>query len=264
MMQDYWIYDDYFIFKPEFNGSLYHYVDIISNYNKLIFSNYDDVEICVKTNNKYNRDYEKNYTYSKFNQPIEDGALDKLTSLQGLTFGHAFNQPVSGGALDKLTSLQGLTFGSQFNQPVSGGVFDKLTQLQQLTFGFCFNQAVSGGVFDKLTQLQQLTIGWSFSQPLNIPPNIKILKLDCNNIHITNNLSNGLEELVLLYNFNLELNDLPSSIKIILFDSYSFYYKELNNLPKSLEKLYLPEKYDREIKNINPNCQIIHHKSNKN
>ena len=153
-------------------------------------------------------------------------------------------------------------FRPHFNQPISGGVFDKLTSLQHLTFGYRFNQPV-GGVFDKLTELQGLTLGYSFSQPLDIPPNIKILKLDCNNIHIINNLPNGVEELVLLYYFNLELNDLPNSIKIISFDSDSSYDKELNNLPKSLEKLYLPEKYDKEIKNINPSCQIIHH-GNKN
>ena len=32
---------------------------------------------------------------------------------------------------------------------------------------------------------------------------------------------------------------------------------DLNNLPKSLEKLHLPKKYDKEIKNINQLCQII-------
>jgi hypothetical protein len=98
---------------------------------------------------------------------------------------------------------------------------------------------------------------------LDIPSNIKVLKLNCNNVHITNNLPNGIEVLYLDKWFNLELNDLPSSIKIISFEPNSRYDKELNNLPKSLEKLYLPEKYDKEIKNINPSCQIIHH-GNKN
>ena len=38
MNADYWIYEDSFIFKPEFNGSLDNYIDIISNCDKLIFS----------------------------------------------------------------------------------------------------------------------------------------------------------------------------------------------------------------------------------
>lgn len=87
---NYWIYEDYFIFKPEFNGLIDDYKDIIKNYFKLIFSNYDNLEI---------------------------------------------------------------------------------------------------------------------------PLNIKILTMDCNN-------------------FNLELNDLPSSIRVIKFDKNSNYNKELNNLSK--------------------------------
>ena len=290
MNADYWIYEDSFIFKPEFNGSLDNYIDIISNCGKLIFSNYDDVKVCIKTNNKFDDNYRENYNRSKFNQQISGGVFDKLTQLQQLTFGFYFNQPVMlsygncgvfdkltqlqlltfgysfnqpvGKSLDKLIQLKQLTFGVSFNKPVGDGVFDKLSQLQQLTFGDRFNQTVDG-IFDKLSQLQQLTFGHQFTQQLDIPSNIKILKLNCNNVHIINNLPNGVEELVLGYNFNLDLNDLPNSIKIISFDPNSFYYKELNNLPKSLEKLYLPEKYDKEIKNINSNCQIIY-QSNKN
>lgn len=57
-------------------------------------------------------------------------------------------------------------------------------------------------------------------------------------------------------NFNLDLNDLPSSIKILSFDSESNYDKDLNNLPQSLEKLYLPKGYMKKIININPECVI--------
>ena len=70
-------------------------------------------------------------------------------------------------------------------------------------------------------------------------------------------MPNSIEELYFEFNFNLELNDLPNSIKIISLNKYSCYDKNLNNLPKSLEKLYLPKKYNKEIKNINQSCQII-------
>ena len=43
MNKDYWIYDDAFIFKQEFNGLIDDYINIISNYKKLIFSDYDDL-----------------------------------------------------------------------------------------------------------------------------------------------------------------------------------------------------------------------------
>ena len=104
-------------------------------------------------------------------------------------------------------------------------------------------------------------MGYKFSQELNIHYSVRILKLYCNNRKIIDYLPNTIEELYLGYSFDLELNDLPSSIKILSFDNNSIrdrYYKnDLNNLPQSLEKLYLPERYNKEIFNLNPNCQII-------
>ena len=54
---DYWILDDIIIFKPKFNNVLDDYVEIISKYDKLIFSNYDCPKICTHTNNDYNSNY---------------------------------------------------------------------------------------------------------------------------------------------------------------------------------------------------------------
>jgi hypothetical protein len=45
---------------------------------------------------------------------------------------------------------------------------------------------------------------------------------------------NTIKELYLNYHFDLDLNDLPSLIKILSFDGDSEYKKDLNNLPKSL------------------------------
>ena len=47
MNEDYWIYEDSIIFKPEFDKPLDDYIEIISNYKKLIFSNYDNLEIFL-------------------------------------------------------------------------------------------------------------------------------------------------------------------------------------------------------------------------
>jgi hypothetical protein len=69
MDQNYWIYEDYFIFKPEFNGSIDNYIDTISNLKILVFSNYNDPKLCIKTNNKYDPYCTDRYTGSKFNQP---------------------------------------------------------------------------------------------------------------------------------------------------------------------------------------------------
>ena len=67
------------------------------------------------------------------------------------------------------------------------------------------------------------------------------------------NLPNSIDELHLDYNFNQPLTNLPNSIKIISFNVNSKYNQHLTNLSHFLEKLYLPDKYDKDIKNINPN-----------
>jgi len=69
MENNYWIEDGWLIFKPEFNEELDEYYDIINKYNKIIFSNYYDPLIAIKTNNKYNRNYKDNkYVQNKFNK----------------------------------------------------------------------------------------------------------------------------------------------------------------------------------------------------
>ena len=66
-------------------------------------------------------------------------------------------------------------------------------------------------------------------------------------MNIIDYLPDSVEELILGYAFNLELNDLPSSIKKLVI-YYVNYVHELNCLPNNLEYLELPERYDKEIK----------------
>jgi hypothetical protein len=103
---------------------------------------------------------------------------------------------------------------------------------------------------NKLINLTHITLGYCFNEKLDLPHNIKSIILDCNNHYIINNLSDNIEELELGRNFNLELNDLPSSIKKIIFHNQSKYDKPLNNLPKNVELLELPDEYKIPIINI--------------
>ena len=87
MDNNYWIYEDYFIFKPEFNGLISHYIDIICNYKNLIFSNYDyyDYDIFIKINNKFENKYFINYRPSQFNQTLNN-SFDNLPSITSINF----------------------------------------------------------------------------------------------------------------------------------------------------------------------------------
>ena len=103
-------------------------------------------------------------------------------------------------------------------------------------------------------------LGYNFNQSLELPSSIKILLIECNHLFLMENLHNGIEELHLGYDFNLELNNLPNSIKKIKFNISSKYDKELNNLPKFLELLELPKNYLFPISNINSECRITYSK----
>src|SRR3990167_5993112 len=103
--------DIFIIFKPDFNDKLDDYIDIISKHNELIFSNYDDCIITIKTNNKYCEEYykyDKKYKISKFNKQVI--IPENVTHL---------------------------TFGNDFNQQVI--IPQNVTHL---FFGYCFNQLV--------------------------------------------------------------------------------------------------------------------------
>ncbi len=72
MNEAYWIYEDKFIFKPSFNEPIDKHIDIIKNYSQLIFSNYDNLESCIKTNNEYLNKYDMNFRQSTFNQQLKE------------------------------------------------------------------------------------------------------------------------------------------------------------------------------------------------
>ena len=63
-------------------------------------------------------------------------------------------------------------------------------------------------------------------------------------------MPDSIKEIELGYIFNLELNNLPRSIKKIVFNKNSYYKKELNCLPIGLEILQLPFQYNHLIQNI--------------
>ena len=150
--EDYWIFENKVIFKPNFNDKLDIYQGIISKYNELIFSNYDDFNIMIKTNNKYYEEYEQNYKSSKFNRQII--IPENVTYL---TFGENFNQPVI-----IPQNVTHLTFSDDFNQQVI--IPQNVTYL---IFGGWFNQQVI--IPQNVTHL---TFYCDFNQQVTIPENV--------------------------------------------------------------------------------------------
>ena len=248
----YWIVDDTIIFKPEFNDSLNNYTNVISNYKNLYFSNYNDPNIILKhDNNQYSyNEYCALYNKSLFDHPLSDSLLD-LINLRKLTFGHCFNHPLS-DSLFNLINLQELRFSSNFNQLLNNSL-SNLHNLRELTFGYYFNRPL-GDSLSNLHNLRKLTLGYKFNQVIDIPGWITKLVLSCNLQSIIDYLPNSVVELELGFCFDLELNNLPSSIKKIIIRN-QLYNKNLNNLPTGIELLVISKYYkipiDAKYKNLN-------------
>ncbi len=58
------------IFKHELSNSLDKYANLLNKYTRLIFSNYDDWKICIKTNTEFDIDLD-NLIGLKFNKPLK-------------------------------------------------------------------------------------------------------------------------------------------------------------------------------------------------
>ena len=248
MENPYWIVDSAIIFKPEFNDSLDKYTYIISNCRKLIFSNYNDPHMCLKNNNIYNY-YDITSKVSLFNQPL-DNSLSNLHNLRELTLSFKFNHSLC-DSLSNLSNLRELTFGYFFNQPLDDSL-SNLVNLRELILSEYFNQSLDNSL-SNLVNLRKLSLGRYFNQPIVIPGWITKLTIGCNSQQVIDYLPFNIVELEFGYNFDLELNDLPSSIKKIKIRN-PYYNKKLNNLPSRIESLEISTicrvKIDAKYKNL--------------
>ena len=245
------IISDTLYIHREFNESID--LNLISgDHTKIIFSNYNDIQYCIKYNNLNCGG--RHYKISEFNSIII-----LPNNLTHLTFGGKFNQSVN-----LTNNLTHLIFGNDFNQPVI-----LTNNLTHLTFGNNFNQPVI--LTDNLTHL---TFGCDFNQLMTLPQsliylelskeyenyveliNVEILKINCNNINLIDNLSNHVRELILGYSFNLPINNLPNSIKKIVILNKN-YNHDINNLPHFVEYLELNLFYDKQILNFPKNLCTV-------
>ena len=169
--------------------------------------------------------------------------MDYITKDDSIIFSHLFNKELDS---ELLKNYKKIIFS---DYELNETLFDRYENKNLNYIGSHFNQPLSNSL-DNLTNLQQLTLGYNFNQRLDIPFNIRILTLDCNNQYMIDYLPNSIEELNLGLNFNLKLNDLPSSIKKISFDVNSQYNLDLNCLPYFTEIIKLNEYYNKPIKNI--------------
>lgn len=159
---NYWIHNNSLIFKPHFNEPLENFYQVVTDYETLIFANYNELNVINCIDNVYDAEVVDYIKTSKFNYPIT-----KLhNNLKKLSLGFNYNKCISLNDGIKI-----VIFGDSFNCPV------KLVEtIEELYFGESFNQPI---VFNY--GLKKLTLGYSFNQSIDLPSSIKYLMLECNN-----------------------------------------------------------------------------------
>ena len=70
---------------------LSEYYNVINNYKKILFSNYNNPSIAIKTNNKYYYIYKNNYNRCNFNKKLN---LSNNINLTHLTLKGYFKQEI--------------------------------------------------------------------------------------------------------------------------------------------------------------------------
>jgi len=122
-LQDYQIFDNFtFVFNPNFNKS-FDLIDFTDKLfiTKILFTNYLDISIALKYNNKYlNNDHTSNiseyWLLNTFNCTIVGENL-KVLKLTHLIFGSKFNQSID-NLMNNLDHITHLIFGDDYDQNI--------------------------------------------------------------------------------------------------------------------------------------------------
>ena len=157
------------VFSWDFNQVLNDTIlNDIASCDKIIFSNYEDLDTCLITDNKFDNEYGKKRKKSKFNQ-----RLDNLPySIKDLILGCSFNQ-----RLDNLPPrIQNLTLGYRFNQ-----CLDNLpSSIINLTLDETFNQPLDNLPYtiNKITFKSYGHHNIKFNQEIKkIPQNLTLIDI---------------------------------------------------------------------------------------
>lgn len=164
-----------------------------------------------------------------FNQTLKDVKFPK--KLQRLTFTDSFNQSLEDVILP--STLQHLQFGDMFNQPLDHMAFPNLSSL---VFGDAFNQSLKNV---GLPVLESMTLGLSFNKVIDWPEGLQSLSLGSVFEHTLDHLPETLRELSCrrMYQESLDGVELPSQLQSLRFGHSFDLSLDGVKLPSTLQHL---------------------------
>jgi hypothetical protein len=192
-MDNYIIIEDTVIFKDEFNDLLDNYTNIISKYNKLIFSNYSNPLISKEIENCLDDDDNTCILYKFSSGSLLSNKFNQIVNLTHLIFNYCFNQIVD----QTLPNLTHLTLGHNFNQ-----LINLPTNIKHLNF-YNDNQYLMDNLPNGIKEITFSTF-CSYNEELNcLPKSVEYIKLN--------------------YNYNKKIVNIPNELtKIVCYKEYKF------------------------------------------
>ena len=277
------VYKDFFsigkkiVFKSHYNEPLDKYIEIISKHTELCFEKtfYNTMHYgCTNRESIFNFDINylpDNLITIEFGFSFNKNVFIFPSKLINLSFGYSFNKEL----LNLPNCVENIFFGDCFNKRV---IFP--TNLKSIYFGKEYNHDING-LPDTLeylflgnkfiqsapnlpTKLKHLTIDFGLRDDSNFniffPISIRTLHIiNCNSQSVLDNLSNNLKELILSgkINSNLQICDLPTSLKRVIIKPDSDFNADLNSLPDFVEYIEINNKYQKKILKFPKNLKEI-------
>lgn len=174
----------------------------------------------------------------KCNKPIELLDFGGHTKVE---FGSHFNQSIDN--LPSYIRCIKFPFDSRFNMPIN-----KLPEtLQYLRLRHMFDQPI----YNYPSSLKILGLSSCYDHPLdNLPPNLQILiigeDVGCSFTHPINNIPDSVRLIEFMSKYNTKIDKLPKNLECLLL---SFNYNHpLPNLPEKLKSLSIGHEFTQELK----------------
>ena len=160
-----------------------------------------------------------------------------------LVFNFGFNEPITEKYVEIMKKVKRIHFGQSFNQLV-----DNLpNNIIEIHFGYSFDKYI-----DNLPDgLEELYLGYLFNRPMNnLPKSLRKLVLSYYFNKPLDNLPCNLKELIVNDVSNYPLDMLPHGLEVLRFKGGSIYRHSLDYLPCTIRILDIPINYDMDLNNL--------------
>ena len=108
------------------------------------------------------------FSYSHFNQPLENWDVSHVTNMAWMFEASHFNQPLEKWDVSHVTNMEAMFSDSDFNQPLENWDVSHVTKMNSMFYNTDFNQPLENWDVSHVTNMNSMfQVAKSFNQPLD-------------------------------------------------------------------------------------------------